>query len=497
MALDRYASAVIRLIGRRYDEWEAAPPTASDISRPRCTGPLRKVETVHGVAIAVDDEDWPSRSFGERALHAMFRSPVYPLMDDHTHWRTRQEGRDELVGVFTERLIPRQNSPWEELSSDAAQSAFAFSGLGAFHLRRLAEPDSEGSHFVVDVTSMARHPVRTGFERYGAAAYFDADRQIVKIFWSHVGHDIRPGDPDWPHAKFAWRSSVFVGLTVSDHLWGLHLRLGNDMVNATRETLGTEHPIRLLLKPYCFRTVAINHRGANVLVVERGLPHRAFGLTYKGFLALLLDGDAEALLRPFPEVLALRGTADLPDFPFGEDGQALYAVFHGFVSAYVDLYFPDSNAIVSDPALSLWWDALSGIRVDDAPLLHRAQVVDVLTAFLFSVAALHEHMGALSEYLVDPTFVGGRMVPGAVMNDVQSTVLSMLLMSGSGLSQPPLMADFSHLLPHQKSAEVLVLYQGFRSSLAALSAQIGVRNASRARGYESMNPSFLKCSVSI
>ena len=495
--LDRYATAVLRLIGRRYDEWEASPPRASDISRPRSTEPLRKVETVHGLSIAVDDEDWPSRSFAERALHALFRSPIYPVADDLSHWRTRQEGRDGLVEAFTERLIPRENAPWEELSSDDAQSKFAFHGLGAFYLRRLSEPDADGAHFVVDVTPMARHQVRTGFERYGAAAFFDADRRIVKIFWSHVGHDIRPGDHDWPHAKFAWRSSVFVSITVSDHLWGLHLRLGNDVVTATRECLGTEHPIRLLLKPYCFRTVAINHRGANVLVVERGIPHRAFGLTYEGFLGLLFDGEAEAVLRPFPALLAARGTADLPDFPFGEDGQALYAVFHRFVAAYVDLYVPDAESMASDLELSRWWEALGRVRVDDAPLRDPAQLVDAISAFLFSVAALHEHMGALSEYLVDPSFLAGRLTPGAVMSDVQSTVLCMLLMSGSGLAQPPLMADFSHLLPRERAAEGQRVYDDFRAALGALSEEISGRNGSRSRPYESMNPSFLKCSVSI
>ena len=497
MQLDRYAAAVHKLIRRRYDEWEANPPMASDIARPVRHEPLRKVQSVHGVEIAVEDEDWPARTFAERALHALFRSPVYPLGDDERRWRDRETAREALRERIGSRLIPRQNVQWEEMNSDAAQTHFAFAGLGAFHLRRLEEPDAEGAWFVVDMTHMASHAVRVGFERFGAAAYFGEDRQILRIFWSHVGHDVRPGDPDWPHAKFAWRSSVFVGLTVSDHLWGLHLRLGNEMVNATRECLRIDHPVRLLLKPYSFRTVAINHRAANVLVVERGLPHRAFGLTYEGLCGLLLDGERDARLRPFPALLAQRGTDDLPDFPFAEDGLALYAVFRDYISAYLQLYLPTDAALGADAELVRWWEALGPIRCDDQPLHRLEQLTAALTAFVFSVAGLHEHMGALTEYLIDPSFVSGRLRPGDVMGDQQGTVLAMLLMSGSGLAQPALMSDFSHLLPYERAEEVLEVYRTYQLALSQLSVEIGRRNGRRAHPYESMNPAILKCSVSI
>ena len=497
MKLDRYSASVRKLIGRRYDEWEDQPPVASDIGRPQRKETLRKIQSVHWVEIAVDDEDWPARSFWERALHALFRSAVYPLVDDPQRWPDRKGGREALIEAVSQRLIPRQNVCWGDMTSDEAQSHFAFAGLGAFHLRRLPQTDAEGAHFVVDMTHMAAYGVRPGFERFGAAAYFGEDRQISRIFWSHVGHDIRPGDPDWPHAKFAWRSSVFVGLTVSDHLWGLHLRLGNEMVNGTRECLGVEHPVRLLLKPYSYRTVAINHRAANVLVVERGLPHRAFGLTYEGLCGLLLEGQADACLRPFPDFLARRGTADLDAFPLAEDGLALYEVFRRFVLDYVHLYFATDDDVSSDAELEAWWSALGPVRVDDRPLRTTTQLVDAVTAFVFSVAALHEHMGALSEYLVDPGFVSGRLRSGSVMGDVQGTVLSMLLMSGSGLAQPALMSDFSHLLPRERADEALAVYQTYRESLATLSEEISRRNGRRKHPYESMNPSKLKCSVSI
>ena len=39
------------------------------------------------------------------------------------------------------------------------------------------------------------------FEKYGAAAYFDKERTLTKIFWSHGNRMVFPGDQGWEHAK--------------------------------------------------------------------------------------------------------------------------------------------------------------------------------------------------------------------------------------------------------------------------------------------------------
>jgi len=495
--LDRYAASLLKLTKRRYAEWHASHPVAADIKRPAVAGPLRKIDSVHGISLPVEDEDWPSRTFAERAIHALFRSPVYPLRDDEEVWHSREDARREMRELLPDQIMPDENAHWHDLLSDEAQSHFAFSGLGAFHLRQMPALDNEDARFVVDMTHMEKHDVRPGFERFGAAAYFGEDRKILRIHWSHVGHDIRPGDPDWPHAKLAWRSAVLVGLTVSDHQWGLHMRLGNTVITATRERLGVEHPVRLLLKPYCFRTVAVNHRAANVLIGERGLTHRALALTFEGLSALLLDGERDAKLRPFPDVLAERRTEDLEDFPFAEDGLDLYAVIHQYVREYIHLYLPSNDHVCADVELARWWEALAEVRDDDRSLRTRAQLTDAVSAFIFSVVALHEHMGELAEYVRDPGFAAGRLRPGAVMNDVQGTFLLGLLVAGSGLSQPDLISDFSHLLPSDRRETAVAILEAYRVRLGDLSAEIDRRNLGRKQPYNSMNPSKLQCSVSI
>jgi hypothetical protein len=496
MQLDRYTHAILTLVKRRYAEWDESPPNVRDIGRPEPPRPLARFETVHGVQVPVEDEDWPNRTFAEKAIHALFRSPFYPLWDDPQCWPSAKQAELRVREVLGERLLPRENVYWDELQSDAAQSRFAFAGLAALHLTTVREP-IDSACFVVDMTWMHELPVREGYERYGAAAYFDAERRIVRIRWSHGGKDVRPGDRDWEHAKFAWRSSVFVGITVADHLWGLHLRAGNDVTTATRERLGAEHPIRLLLKPYCFRTIAINHRATAVLVVRRGLPHRAFALTYEGLAAAMLHGEPRAKLTPFPTLLARNGTAELPEFPFAEDGVALYRIIESFVRDYLRLYLPSDEAVGDDVELAAWWRALASVRPDNSPLTTLDQLVDVLSAYIFSATAMHKHVGALREYLLDPEKVAGRILPGAIRGDCQGSMLTMILVAATGLEQPPLLSDFSHLLPRARASEARALLDDYMAKLRALSLDIDRKNRERPHPYNSFNPARLECSVSI
>lgn len=475
MQIDRYSQAVITLIRRRYDEWETSPPTAADIRRPTEQRRLAKIGSVHGIELPVEDEDWPARTWAEKALHTLFRSPVYPLWDDATPWPSPAVAVAELSEWLGPRLLPAEGVRWPELASDEAQSRFAFAGLAAPWLRR------EGDGFVVDFGWLGDLPVRDGFERYGAVAWFDADRRLVRI---HTTHDAVPGDPGWDHAKFVWRSSVLVGVTLAHHLWGLHLYAANRVVTATREELPPEHPVRLLLKPFTFRTAAINHRAAAILVVPRGLMHRAFALTWDGLVAALRHGDADGRLRSVRARLAERGTLDLPAFPYASDAVALEDV----VRRYVDRCTPDV-----DPALVRWWSAL-GDLVTGPP--SREGLVDAITAFVFASVGQHRHLGALRDYLLDPSFLSSRIRAGSEQNDQQGSRLLMLVVAGTGLRQPALLSDFHHLLPRDRP-EAAAALDGFLGELRALSARIVDQNRTRRWPYTGMDPARLECSVAM
>lgn len=492
--VDRYVSSILTLLKRRFAEWDAKPPTAADMRRPFEPRPLRRVGGPNGLQVAVEDEDWPERTFAERAMHALFSSPFYPLWDDPQTWASPAEAEAEVRALFGARAIVDEVTSWGELESDAAQSTLAFRGLGAIWLRHGPDPKEP---FVVDLGWLADCEVREGFERYGTAAFFDAERRIVRIRWAHGEKDVRPGDPDWAHAKYAWRSSIGVGVTVADHLWCVHFRLANEVVLASRELLPAEHPLRLLLKPYGYRTIAINHAASTLLLVKRGLPHRAFAFTAEGLATAALHGEHRFRLEPFRQFLTRQGTVDLRDFPLAEDGLALEAVIREFVSKYLALYYPTHHSVIDDAAVQAWWARLEPVRPDTRSLATRDQLVDVVTGLVFAVTGLHKLLGAMREYTLDPTKMGARIRPGATMGDVQGTLMAMLMTAATGLPQPRLLSDFSHLLPGQRGDEARAVLAAFADHLRDLSIAIDRKNLDRPLPYDYFNPAHLDCSVSI
>ena len=76
--------------------------------------------------------------------------------------------------------------------------------------------------FEVDTTVLGGLEVRKGFEKYGAKAVFGMDRKIKHIYVCEFDKNVYPGDEEWEHAKWVWRISVMVYITVGPHMTQLH-----------------------------------------------------------------------------------------------------------------------------------------------------------------------------------------------------------------------------------------------------------------------------------
>ena len=111
------------------------------------------------------------------------------------------------------------------MDSDEQTARWAFAGMAAHTLQPVLGSDADGAVYFSDFTWMKGLAVREGFENYGAAAYFDEEQRLVKVEYSHANKTVYPSDgyDAWQRAKFVWRSSAIVGVTLRDHLTGLHL----------------------------------------------------------------------------------------------------------------------------------------------------------------------------------------------------------------------------------------------------------------------------------
>ena len=295
--LDQYTKVYFSIIHLLDD---GSQPGPSFVQAPnRTVQPLPKEQVVPGLVLPSYDEDEglvTSRALANQAFSGYVKDGrLYPLEDLDLPWPEKDGAIKALMGRLSGSLAPAElydydaNIGGDSLIGDAGNPDFpplrrgagsgripsrcvpdtsptglahlCFAGLGAHVTRRTADG------YEADFTYLAPLTVRPGFERYGAKATFDAAARPVSIWWSHGEKEVRPGDAAWTHAKFAFRSSLLTGVTLKDHLAATHLTIAATLVSASRDHLPATHPLRRLLKPFTYRTIAVN-RAAGTLLAQ-------------------------------------------------------------------------------------------------------------------------------------------------------------------------------------------------------------------------------------
>jgi hypothetical protein len=514
--LDLHTRLFLKMIKGAIRKWNSDLPTIDKV-RPPWSWEKAKLLTVpfgdvtRPIQLPTTDEDWPASDWKRRFLLAVLRSEyLFPVVDRKDAWANPEVARD----TFQEALplgsyMARPYHYWKEMRSDAAMSRLAFAGLGALRLMPYERDEADPPTLIRprwqhDLRLLARYAVRDGFESYGARAIFDEDQRPIAIYWCEGNAWVYPGDPGWAHAKWAWRCSLMVGTTVVDHLVGVHWLIGNYVTSAARFHLPPTHYLRMLLKPFTWRTVTINAGACETLCPERGFVHRASALTYEALLQAF--GDATTLLdfHTVPDMVARKGAAGMGDrFPWMTDALALYEVIHAFVVDYLGEYAEEIEA-EGDAGLVAFWDYLNaaptGVRFPDRS---REALVDVLSQFIWSVTGLHEAVGTVHEYVTDPTFMGTKIRRGVEMADIQASMQYLLVMALTGLNMPRLLdlGDAEGVFDADHRGRRA--FQRFHDRLVVLAAENDAANARRLRDperpwpCETFNPKNLETGVSI
>ena len=480
----------------------SSPHTAKDIAVPSVSGPLEKFEFIPGYInyVPLDEDVAPkpvgaanSATNGSNVLSTILSSPV---VDEFRNWQNKEAAEkviaDHLIGMQPEAL-----ELWTDVTSDATITNLAFQGMAA-HL--LVPVTGQGNvAFKVDLASLGEIPVRDGNERMGATAHFDADRNLLSIYVSNDDATYVPGDDLWEHAKWHFRSAVFAYVTIADHLSALHLCVSELTMESSREQLPADHPLRRLLKPHVYLAGQTQTTAIRALAPEGGIAHRLWPFTFEGLAKLLKQGAESQPFEPFPKWLEKSGLANLSDekYPFATDGLALYEVCREYVENYLEIYFP-GESIVSDAAVRAWWEQLAATVAGSGlgALKTRAQLVDLVAQIIFAVSGWHSHVGADTRYLADPSFVGAKVRAGSELADIQSTILIYSLNAVTGLYQPKLLDDFTHVYLELHKEKAVEVFQQFQKSLIALGRDIDSRNESRSMPLRTFHPAVLDTAVS-
>eukprot|EP01012_Entosiphon_sulcatum_P024015 TRINITY_DN2917_c0_g1_i1.p1 TRINITY_DN2917_c0_g1~~TRINITY_DN2917_c0_g1_i1.p1 ORF type:complete len:861 (-),score=117.67 TRINITY_DN2917_c0_g1_i1:162-2744(-) len=509
-----------------------APPNSSFVPVPKGCGELPKEQVSFGEWIPYVDhqdehttKDFVADFFFKDVLMEITKHPAfYPLQDLDRPWTSLDEARKAVANVTNNsKLLSDPNIRWTDIdvTSDEAVAHMSFGGVAAHHLVAVGSLAFEtlpahtkqaastlNAAYVVDWTYMSAFEVRSGFDRFGAALFLLLDGAPAGILLgippNHTTYSlVLPGEKDWEYAKFAWRSTTVLGVTVSDHLTGVHLMAANLLSTASREHLPETHPIRRFLTPFTYHSIQVNYGVAQVLD-ELGMVHRAAALSSVGILKAMhysfLTVDRYFNIATTLRDSGWQSSANPQLCSFAQDFLDYTQVVSKFAEKFVRIHYPTDADVSNNAELQAFAKHLPAHNRHPPPMDIKtiAQLRDLLTNFVVLVTAGHHLVGNVAEYLVDPRFATTKLRRGITVSDQQTTIQALLIVVLTDL-QPKLINDWGFMFELEgpgwpASCKAMAEFQ---SDLLAFSDTVRERNLGRRFPTVAVDPRLMESSVAM
>lgn len=482
---------------------------------------------IAGIKFLMLDEDKPSNETANfvkmLGIAAISNLPFEDAeaKENLIYWPSRETAAADIDEGFG-KYLPQYFREHDDLSSDEGTAALFTYGAGSPYLTGVSSSthiQPLGCIMEANLEYLAKYETRGKWLSYGACAYFgegeDGGKKLPKMIGIWVCHCkklVCPGEEMWSHAKAVLRTSLCCSLTLRDHLSYTHWVVANGLGIAARTELAPDHILRRLLKQFYFGTADINVASKQILLPVNGLAHRLFGFSEQAWPTYFGDVLAEWRWRPFPETLNEKGLPEvfLRRWPYAVDGMRLWTCFQSYVKSVLEQFYSDTKAVKADPQVVRFWASFE-TQFDTPwrlPPLSLEALISLVTDLMFQVTAVHELVGAIVEYLLMPDGLIPKLAPNATQADVQSTTQSLITIALTGLRQPPLLSDWTHIfrglqdswgaIRHQK---VIDLVRRFQVDLIVCAEEIdGLnerRNLQHGRKFVAFNPRILETSVSI
>mmetsp|Transcript_27376 Transcript_27376/g.24205 ORF Transcript_27376/g.24205 Transcript_27376/m.24205 type:complete len:589 (-) Transcript_27376:56-1822(-) len=489
-------------------------------------------EEDYGVVFPTKDEDKANPSWIKTTINSSVnlfpvkdRNLPFPkeVMDNKTFEAWEDNNVDKIYNSFEHTFIGLQSY---DISSDKGISLMSFNGLGWHFMKKINrdsddnksnnddplktyEKELESAQYMIDLSILGQFPVRQGFVRYGCIAYYNDKYDIIGIFASHYKELYTPASDKakWEHAKWILRVTIATVSTIKCHLLESHEIIAHAFVIATRENLHFDHPLRRFLKPFCFRTIYINHSAAQNLVGKKQLVHRAWAFDYEQVIGILKALNGSYKFDLHKNRFKTNGMTDVPDehFPIQTDMNEYWEITHQFVANYLKIYYKDDEALNVDKYIPDWYSKLcKGLKLDkdNDPLceLTLDNVTDMICNKIFNGSAWHQYVGnTIQEYLKRPNWFGSKICDNlSTQSDIQSYIQAITVGLLTGLPMPNIINNWKFiLLEDDKYSQTRKVFDDWQNELKAMSLRVIKRNETRRMPILFCEPSTLDCSVGV
>ena len=448
-----------------------------------------------------NDEENPGPNIQNFIKSLAFNTLKEFNFDDKLVWfDSVDEGIHNMQKEFLNNL-PGQSVYWDDLSSDRAISNICFEGIGQIYIDAVSESQHKlssgvesppkGSVYEVNLSYLGKYEVREKFTKYGHIAYFDKDKVLLGIYSCNDNKIHISSDTEWEHIKFGFRSSLVTDITLKYHLSYVHFIHSNSMMISARESLSKDHPLRRLLKQHYYRSSVINWAAREILIPINQLAHRTWAFTSESWIRLFSDIFSSWKYKIFPDIIRDK-KLDVTSMPLYKDGILLWNCIKKYVDTYLDLYNYTDDCNMDNDVKDFWKHINNQINYG-LPQLNRENLSNYLTDTVWWCTGGHEYVGSIVEYLVHPDGLVPKVCPGKSIGDVQTFAQSLIIIALTGIKQPSLMDDWTHL--YEEQAHNIV--RSFQTDLDTVSNMISTSNKARIIKFWAMDPRILESSVSI
>jgi hypothetical protein len=417
--------------------------------------------------------------------------------------------------------------------NDLAEKNLAFDMYGAYMLKAV-DPASEFSDpisgsvpsFIVDVSALSELRHRPELGQVGATMYFNADFMPVAVMppsgkpcWKSTC-----AAKSWQYWKWVWRSSLFLQMTVVDHLYLAHLTAALSLAASIREALPPLHPLRRFLTMFSFNTISVNFDALTQLLGPRALLHRSTPFVDMNDVSLGAQKLLPSMKTRFGAFLdpAMRDAIPEPirQAPYWQDAPLMFNAEYKMVSDWVDLYEDDwceSDGKVKDPAIVFWLDRLKtwsmqeepqgngdfeflGLQPSENSSYYCEGIKKFLAIEMFAVTGWHRTVGWVTDLASDADFASFSWAEGEpYARPRQHLMMTLVAVATTGKRHPKLNQDYSFLAKGiKKEAQAVAIFHQFQSAMIEIEGIIKARNdVNRTVPFYQMLPSQVDSSVGV
>ena len=401
------------------------------------------------------------------------------------------------------------------MTSNEAISILAFSGFGSHHMRKIgdncamdyhdtSEPikDKNDIVYISDFSALSAYGVRRGLERYGAIAYFDKKKNLHSIYWSHGKKMVYPNEGKiWEHAKWSWKVTVMTHITAIDHFVWTHYMDSNALVKNSIKYLGYKHRLRSFIKPFTYNTAKINWKAEFGLINNKGMMQHIFGFNREQLKDALNYGKFKYKFVPIYDKVhpSMRDEPE-NEYPFYQDSLEYFSIMRQYVKKFINNHYETDKDLFNDKQIERFYKGICndlGLKFEEEKT--KDEFIDVLTNLFVIVTGFHEHVGTVSDFLLNPLFGCSKIEPNYEQCSKQNFIQLAALTTMTGLIEPDIKDDWIHLFIDKHGFDEFDKdnYRKFKKRLKLFQNEIDKRNAKTKYKSNSFNPKNMQTSVSV